>query len=506
MKKNELLRDTFFITLLIIFSKILGFAREALIAFFYGANWQTDAFFFSQGMPGMIFPAVCNSIALAFTSCYVIHITMKGEKSADLYASRILTASLGLGLILGLLGVIFAPILVRLFAPGFNGEQLTLAIHLTKLTMGAFVLIMAQYMLSAILNSKKLFIGSQIAGIFYNVVIILITIFLGRRQNMDILTLTVVFGLLIQVLVLFICCRGHFKYSLGISPFHKDTFSLFRLALPIFFGNSIIQINNIVDKFLCSSLSEGSLSALSYALTLDSLVVSVFVMSLSTILYPMLTADAASGNMSNYGKNIMQSIIVLCLILVPISFITVISSEDIVKIVFGRGSFDKNAVSLTSIALACYAPRFVLFGIREVLTRGFFAIQDTKSPMFNSAIGVVCNIILSIVLVRFYGIAGIALGTTISSFIIAVLLLITATKKIETFKVNIFLKILGKQLIAGTLSILVLKKFHHLVNIQLPIVRFSTNVIIVFIIYFSVIFLICKKDMKLLFSLKKNKK
>lgn len=497
-KKRSMLRSTLGVTILILVGKCFGFIREALVAAYYGANAQTDAFFFAQGMPSMIFPAVGNSLALAFTSLFVARITTQGNEKADRYASRMLTASLGLGVVLSMLGALLAPLLVPLFAPGFYGEQLRLAVHLTQLTMGAFVLMMAQYMLAAILNSKQFFIGSQVAGLLYNLCIISVTFALGRGRSMDVLTLTVIGGMAVQVAALSMCCRRQFHYTPWQSPVHPDTAELFHMALPILLGNSIVQINNIVDKALGSTLAEGSLSALSYSGSLNTLVISIFVMSLSTVLYPTLTTDVASGNMERYGKNLLQSLSGLSLLLVPISCITALCAQDIVTIVFARGSFDRTAVGLTAVALACYAPMYIFSGMREVLSRGFFALQDTKTPMINGAIGVGCNIVFSLLFVRYLGIAGIALGTTVSAFVIAVLLLYSAHKRIPALTLRPFLRELCKQLFAGAALVAALVLLHRMVWLPFPLLCFAVDAVFGFAVYFIALFLLRSEETRLI--------
>lgn len=500
-KKHSLLRSTLWVTLLILLGKCFGFIREAMIAAYYGANAQTDAFFFAQGMPSMIFPAVGNSLALAFTPLFVARITTQVREKADRYASRMLTAALGIGVVLGMLGTLLAPLIVPLFAPGFHGEQLRLAVHLTRLTMGAFVLTIAQYMLAAILNSNQFFIGSQVAGLLYNLSIISVTFALGRGQSTDVLTLTVIGGMVVQVTTLAVCCRRRFHYTPWQPPVHPDTAELFRMALPILLGNSIVQINNIVDKALGSTLAEGSLSALSYSGSLNALVTSIFVMSLSTVLYPTLTTDAASGNMERYGKNLLQSLSGLSLLLVPISCITALCAQDIVTIVFARGSFDCTAVELTVVVLGFYAPMYIFCGIREVLTRGFFALQNTKTPMINGAIGVSCNILFSLLFVRYLGIAGIALGTTISAFVVAVLLLYSAHKHIPSLTLRPFFRGFGKQLVAGAVLMAALLVFHRFVFLSLSLLRFATDTALGFSVYFITLFLLRSEEVELITAL-----
>lgn len=483
-KHNSLLGAALAVSLLVLLGKLLGFGREALIAAYFGASAETDAFFFAQGMPSMIFPAVGSSLAFAFTSLYVKRMSEEGEQRGDHFASRVLLTVTLLGLALGMLGVLFAPVIVPLFAPGFKGSQLELAVRLTRLTMGAFVLTLLQYILGAILNSRKLFTVTQIAGLLYNIAIIAVTALLGRGQSMEVLTLIVVFGMVFQVAGLVVGCQRHFCGTLrDISPIHPEIAQLLRLALPILLGNSVVQLNNIVDKALGSTLDSGSLSALSYANSLNIMVIDVFVISLSTVLFPTLTADAARGDMERYEIILRQSLSGMTMLLVPISCITFLDAAEIVKVVFARGSFDQTAVSLTALVLACYAPRFVFAGIREVLSRAFFAIQDTRTPMIAGGVGVGCNVLFSVVFVRWLGLAGIALGTVVSVFVIAVLLLRSVHLKMPVLHLSSFFRSLGKQLLAGAVLVAVLLVFKKTVSISSPLFQFIADSVVGFGIY-----------------------
>lgn len=486
-KRRSLLHATLWVSVLALVGKILGFGREALIAAFYGATAETDAFFFAQSMPNMIFPAVSGSISTALTSLYVKRLTEQGEAAGDRYASRMLTATTLLGCFLSLLGILLSPLLVPLFAPGFTGAQQTLAIRLTRLTMAGFSLYFLHYILGAILNSKKMFISSQSSALAYNAAIIVVILLFGRGRSMEFLTLTVVFGTTIQVLGMLLCCHGHFHYTGRLNPFHQETTELLRLALPILLGNSVLQLNTIVDKALSSLLPDGSLSALTYGNSLYSLVIGVFVTSLSTVLYPSLTSMAASRNEKQYGSILLQALNGLLLLLIPISCITLLTADDIVTAVYARGSFDRTAVTYTALVLSCYAPQFVFSGIQEVLTRGFFAIQDTKTPAKISAIGVGCNIVFSLLFVRVLGIAGIALGTTVSALVSACLLLRKAHRKIPTLRLSAFFRQTGIQLAAGICLAAALWLFRHFVTIPIAILNFIVSALFGFAVYFLIL-------------------
>ena len=471
MSKTEknIARSTATVAIIVLLGKLIGFAREALIAAYYGATPETDAFFFANSMPAMLFPAVCSGISTAFLSLYVKRMEERGIAEGDRYASVMLGLTSLLGLALGLIGVLFSPVLVPLLAPGFSGAQLALAVSLSRIMLGSFILLMLQYMLTAILNAKRFFVGCQICALLYSLSVVLITVFLGPGQDMYALSWTVVLALLIQAAGLAVCCVRRVQWKWGLSGIRAEVGILLHLAIPILLGNSVLQINTIVDKALGSLLPDGSLSALNYGNTLSALVTSVLVTSLSTVLY---------------SKTLTQSIEGLSLLLVPISIVSTLSAQDIVTFIYARGVFDQQAVAYTSTVLAVYAPMFVASGIREVLTRGFFAMQDTKTPMWNSAVGIGCNIVLSLLLVRPLGIAGIALGTTVSAYVTAVLLLNNARRMLPELSLCPCLKKLLLQGIAGAVSAAFLYGTASFIGtISNAFVRFAASAAIGFAVY-----------------------
>lgn len=482
-----LLRATVSVSVITILSKFLGFFRETLLADYYGATAETDAFFFAQSMPGTLFGVVSSGVSTTFISLYSARLVQESAVDADRYASRMALFSTILALGLSGVGIALAPFFVLLFAPGFSGGQLALAVSLTRLTMSTLVLTMLVSMFGAILNCKKRFVSVQLCGLLYSGTIIAAIVFLGRGQRMEALTFAVVLGYFMHMAALALCSLRCFRPTFRLSPFHSDTAEMLRMSLPIMLGNAASSLNAITDQVLGSLLPDGSLSALSYSRTLTGLVTSIFIASLFTVLYPALAADAANGDMESYGKRITQSLTVLSWILIPVSLLTLLDAEDIVSAVYARGSFDQTAVSYTGAALAGYALMFIGSGIREILTRAFYARQDTRTPMRNTLYSIGCNIVLSIILSRYLGLAGIALGTTISCTLAAGLLLRNTKRKLPFVRLSGFFSRLWRQLLAGAVMCAALAAFHRLAQPpSAPFWRFALDTLAGFAVYVPV--------------------
>lgn len=453
---GTLLKATIGVSVLTIASKIFGFVREALIAAYYGSNSATDAYFLAQNMPKMLFPAICNSLAAAFLSIFVSKSVQQGDAEGDKFASKALTVSAIIAIVLSIFGIVFAGIIVPFFAPGFDAETAALATKLTQIVMVSFIMLMGQCMFAAILNARKLFVRVQIGSMLFNVIVIAGIFVFGNEKDVAMLTWATVIGHTFQNILLYFFARKRFNFSLPRNLFDSDIKRMIKLALPILLGNSVYQINNIVDKNLASSLGEGAVSALSYSGTLNLLVVAVFITSLTTVLYPTLTRNAAEGNTDEYSSNLLNSISMIGIVIIPISIITFMFSDDIVRIVYERGEFNPEATFLTSQALKYYALGFVFTGVREMMIKGFYARENSKTPMINGIIAVGVNIVSSIILSKYMGIAGIALGTAISGLLAAALLLISMRRDLESVRIRDKKKSVFSMIIAGAACVLVL--------------------------------------------------
>lgn len=454
--RNNVIGISIVVALITVVAKVIGFGREAIIAAYYGATKDTDAYFLARNMPALIFPAVCSSISTAFLSVYVSMRSEKKTEEADAFVSRALNVTLLISFLLSMLALLLSPLFVPLFAPGFDPETTKLAIKLTRITMAAFSFIMLEYMLAAILNSKKIFFSAQIAGVFNNVFIILITIFSGKNNNVIFLTWTVIGGLILQVIILGFCARKEFRYRFLIGFRDEYIINMMRLSVPILLGNSIVQLSSIVDKILASGLGEGVVSSISYTNSLNSVVTSVFIVSLSTVLYPTLTENASKHDKARFSKNLLENLIMLVLVITPISLVTAVFSKDIITIVYYHGEFSSSAAEFTANALAYYAAGYVFIAVREIIIRGFYAVGNSKTPMTNGVISVSLSILFSILLSGWMGIRGIAFGNSLAAGISAFLLVKSMNKKLDYIDIRNIWPTLRKTIISGLVTFVAL--------------------------------------------------
>ncbi|MGB4287539.1 MAG: lipid II flippase MurJ, partial [Tepidanaerobacteraceae bacterium] len=176
-------------------------------------------------------------------------------------------------------------------------------------------------------------------------------------------------------------------------------------------------------------------------------------------MYPMISKMAAQNNFHVLKKSVSEAINLINLFVIPATVGAIIFAEPVVKLLFGRGAFDSKALSMTSNALFFYSIGMIGFGLREILSKAFYSLQDTKTPMINATIAVAMNIVLNLILSRFLGLGGLALATSISAIFCTGLLFVSLRKKIGPFGMKnttiSFIKILASSLVMSVVAYVV---------------------------------------------------
>ena len=428
MKKTALL-----IMAITILSKFLGFARDITLSYFYGASSITDAYLISITIPSVIFGFIGMGISTGYIPMYSKVENLEGTKRANRYTSDLVNILMVMCTVMLVLGVVFTAPLVKVFAAGFSGETLELAIQFTRIGLTGMYFTGLVAIFNGFLQLKGNYIIPALVGFPLNTVTILATI-ISSRGNPVIMAIGTVMATASQLLLLWPFIRkAEYRHKAVFNLKDQYIKDMVVIALPVIAGVSVNQINVLVDRTIASTIAVGGISALNYASRLNGFVQGIFVLSIVTVLYPMISRMAADKNMDGLKKSVSEAINTINLLVIPATVGMMVLAEPIVRLLFGRGKFDEGAVAITSVALFYYAIGMIGFGLREVLSRAFYSLQDTKTPAINAAIAVVINIILNIVLSRFMGIGGLALATSISAIVCTLLLFISLRKKIGPF-------------------------------------------------------------------------
>ncbi|MGL5312680.1 MAG: murein biosynthesis integral membrane protein MurJ, partial [Peptostreptococcaceae bacterium] len=445
-------------------AKILGFGRELALASVYGASGVSDAFLVAMNIPAVIFQAIGTSLGTAFIPLYYEVNSNKGDKDANLYTNNILNIVVIICIILSIFGAIFTEQVVKVFAMGFEGETLKLAVYYTRVLILGLAFLGISYIMMAFLQVKEKFVIAGLMPIPYNILIIT-SIFLSSTINPNILPWGTLFGLSLQFVFLYPFARQKgFRYKPYVNISDEYVKKMLWLIMPVLIGVAVNQINTIVDRTIASTLVEGSISALNYATKLNQFVMGMFIVSISSVVYPMLSKLSTQNNKEKFNETISKSVNTVTLLVIPISAGAIVLAEPIVRLLFQRGEFDERATYMTAISLTFYSIGMIGYGLRDILGKVFYSLQDTRTPMINGVIAMVLNITLNILFVKFTNmqIAGLAFATSISALVTIILLFINLKIKIGNFGGKQIISVMIKSIFSALIMAIVAKLVYNL--------------------------------------------
>lgn len=433
------------IVVLSVVSKVFGLFREVALAGVFGASFETDSYLIATIIPNLLFASVGAAIVTTFIPLYSEVDENKSSRERDAFVATFFKVILLISLLLSIVGVLFAPLLVSIMAPGFTGEVRELTITLTRIMMPVIVFLGAGGVIKGILNYHNDFHTPASVGIFQNIIIIFAILFLGSTIGIVGVTVGTLIGFSMNFWVLL---PKAYKLKIpllkGMNIYHPNIKKGLYLMLPILLGNAVIQINELIDRMLASSLPEGSVSALSFASKVFVLPHGIFVLAIVTALYPTMSKMASQNNYEGLKRSLLRGLSAITFIIFPIMILTIFLREEIITILFERGEFDVYATKRTSVALFFYSLGMLSISLNEILKRTFYSKQDTKTPIVVTIFTVILNVILNFILIEPLGHGGLALATSIAVFVGTLLLIWGLRRNIGPFGFSSYVKSLGK--------------------------------------------------------------
>ena len=328
--------------LIILTSKITGFFRDIVLAQTFGAGEITDAYLTALNIPVVLFDGISAALGTTFIPIYFKIKSSKGQEEVNKFTSNILNIVILVSLVFVLLGVIFAPYIVKIFAVGFKGDVFDLTVNYSKILIFSMVFIAINGLISSYLvASGNVYISGAIT-IPFNIFVIIAIIFASVTESY-----VMVYGTLIAYIaqLLFqlpLLIKKGYKHRLTVNLRDENIRQILFLVIPVFIGSYINQINAVVNRTLASTLDSGSITALNYANKLNMFAVGVIAVAISTIMYPILSKLASEGNKKLFKINISKSINMIVIIMLPIMVVMTTFSTEIVKVLFEEGSFNSH--------------------------------------------------------------------------------------------------------------------------------------------------------------------
>ncbi|MDD5693126.1 MAG: murein biosynthesis integral membrane protein MurJ [Patescibacteria group bacterium] len=443
-KKLTIANAAFILGLTGLLSNILGLYRERIIAGHFGAGHMTDAFYASFRLPDLIFNLlILGALSSAFIPVFVEKIAKDKEEEANLIAYSFMNFILVCTLIFGVVVFILAPKLVPLLLPGFfnrpspdNFEMFQTTVNMTRIMILSPILFAISGIIGGILNSRKRFVAYSIAPLVYNIAIILSVLYLTKYFNPPIyaVTIGVIAGALLYVLVQVpsVIVAG-FRWRPYIDFKRGQIARLVKLMIPRTLAIGANQINLLVDTIV-ASFFVGGITVLNFANNIQTAPIVIFGISIATAIFPVLAENKTKKDMTTFMKSFSWSARRILYFMVPSTIIIIVLRAQIVRLIYGTGNFSWDNTYWTTKALLFFAIGLVAQGLIPLLLKAFYAIQDTKTPLYISIVVLVVNAILSVSLPFIaplqLGVAGIALAFSIAGILNAILLFILLHEKI----------------------------------------------------------------------------
>lgn len=433
---KSLLKSSFVVAIMTMLSRVFGVVRDIVFSHYLGATGGADAFFIAFKIPNLMRRIFAEG---AFSQAFIPVLADHKHEGDHELTRRFISDVWGtLGAILFVIsvaGVFLAPIIAFIFVPGWyfdKQEQYQLTVLLLRFTTPYILFISLVACAGGILNSYGKFAVPAFTPVLLNICLILATIFMAphfSNPQVGIACGVFVAGavqLLFQLPFLFkLNVLGRPGWGWNTPAVKK----IVKLMLPSIVGSSAAQINLLIGSILASLLVTGSVSWLYYSDRLMEFPVGVFGIAVSTVILPKLSEQHVGDNQEHFSRTLDWALRLVLVIGTPAVVGLIFLSEPIIATIFGHGAISAHDVTQSSNSLIAYAIGTQGFILVKVLSPGFFARKDTKTPMKFGLVAVVTNIVLSLILLYPLQHVGLALATSLAAIVNAGLLFITLYRR-----------------------------------------------------------------------------
>jgi len=402
-------------------SRVFGFIRDMVMAQFFGATAGQDAFSVAFRIPNFMRRLFAEgSFSQAFVPVLSEYQKQRSREEVQNFINAI-AGTLGFVLlIITILGVVFAPWIVRVFAPGFatQGERFALTVTMLRVTFPYLLLISLTAFSGAILNTYSRFWVAAFTPVFLNLSMIAAAIWLSPHMVVPVTALA--WGVFIAGVVQLLF-QIPFLKNMRLMPRPKICFSddgvkkVLKLMVPALFGVSVGQINLLLDTLFASFLIVGSVSWLYFSDRLMEFPLGVFGVAISTVILPHLSRHHAAQSEKDFSLTIDWALRCVLLIGVPAAVVLGVMAGPLISALFQHGHFDARAVLMTQKSLSMFAIGITPFMLVKILASGFYAKQDLRTPVKIGIAAMISNMVLNLILIWPLKHAGIALATSLSA-------------------------------------------------------------------------------------------
>ncbi|MDY4976343.1 MAG: murein biosynthesis integral membrane protein MurJ [Clostridia bacterium] len=423
---KKVLKTAGFMVVATLAAKACGMLRDMLIASVYSTGSEAVAFYTACRIPLLLFDFVIGGvISSTFIPVFNEYLEKEGKDRAMRFANLYINTVFLITLVITALGITFAPQLIRAIAPDIPLETQELSRILSNIMFPMIVFTGLAYSFVGILQSFGEFNIPSVISLVSNGSLILYFILFQDRFGIYGLAVAMLVGWGLQAVIQLPWLKKFgYRYRPCLSFRDDGIHKAAKLALPMLVSTWVQPLCTVINMRLASGVNEGAgIAALEYANKIYVIMTGLFSFVVTNLIFPYLSRASASDRQDEVSKLMVTALKTIAFLILPIMTGFMILARPITSLIYERGAFGSEDVSMTSTALMFYSVGMLTLAFCELLNKSFFAMHDSKTPMKTSIIGMVCNIILSVVLSRLMGFGGLALATALASVINAVALL-----------------------------------------------------------------------------------
>jgi len=493
MDKNRFNKQIGSVTAATLISRILGYIRDMLIAYMFGAHFIADAFYAAYRIPNLFRRLFGEgSVSASFVPVFTEYNEIKSRDETQKLLSVTFTMLLIIVTVITGLGMIFSEQITRLIATGFatTPEKMNLAISLTRIMFPYFLFVSLAALMLGVLNSLRRFFLPALASSLLNVSeILFILIFAGMLVNpvnqVKWLAVSVVVGGFGQYIVQQIAViKQGFRFRLKWDLSHPGLRKIFFLIIPVMVGFSVDQINELVNQIFASFLEHGSIAVLYYSNRIMQFPLALFGLSVTTVALPLMSANVANNQIDKMKETLNFSLRMICFMLIPSTVGLVILGLPIIQVLFEHGKFGADASLKTYYTLSAYSLGLAAYGMSKIFASAFYSFKETKVPVRTAVICLLLNVALNFLLVKRFEVAGLAMSASISSWANAILLGYFLHKRIGKIGarqvIETFVKVLLASVIMG-ITVFLLLQVNYPYRALLLLVPLAAGILVYFL-------------------------
>jgi putative peptidoglycan lipid II flippase len=408
-------------------SRIMGYFRDMVMSWAFGTGLAADAFYVAYRIPNLLRELLAEgSMSAAFIPVFTETLTKESRESARNLANAVFARLLAILIVLTVLGVIFAPYVVKVVAWGWayraEHDKYVLGVTLTRIMFPYLLFIGLAALAMGMLNSLRSFLTPALSPVMLNVMTISAVVVSIRFMSEPIFGVAcgVVLGGMCQFLIQVPALK---KQGMMIrpqfEPSHPGVWKIGKLALPIFVSSSVNQLNIFIGTIFASFLATGSITYLFYGMRFIHFPLGIFGVAIATAVLPTMSAQAARGETADFRETLSLGLRLVFFIMFPAMTGLISLRVPIVNLLLEHGRFDHLSTQGVSTALLYYAVGLWAFAGVRIVSQAFYALQDTKTPVKIAVAALITNILLSAAFLSWTELAhgGLALATSLASML-----------------------------------------------------------------------------------------